>query len=305
MQEPQELPAEYVAGRFYVCPVTEDGKLLRLFTDTGGGLFLRESAVARLDLPTESVRLDEKAAMVVSLPRFTPESSIPSISTRDDPRWPELKGRLFVRSDDTGHFEGDGLLGQEWFGGRVWTFDYPGQRLLLGSLLDAPSVSANGVATLGFPVTSEGHRGSHFPSIEATIDGETHAFLFDTGATLRLSETALAELGGPRELATCFITTSLFQQWREGHPDWRIIENADLSVSGEPIIEVPLVNVAGLEAGPVWFTRRPDRNFHEFMSSMMDRQVEGALGGSLFQYFVVTVDYPRAVATFSLQSNDR
>ena len=59
--------------------------------------------------------------------------------------------------------------------------------------------------------------------------------------------------------------------------------------------------MAGIEAGPVWFTRRPDRNFHEYMSSMMDRKVEGALGRSLFQYFAITVDYPRAVAHFKAQ----
>jgi hypothetical protein len=51
-------------------------------------------------------------------------------------------------------------------------------------------------------------------------------------------------------------------------------------------------------SGPVWFTRRPDPNFHQFMSQFMDRQVEGALGGSALKFFRVTVDYPRAVAVF-------
>lgn len=64
------------------------------------------------------------------------------------------------------------------------------------------------------------------------------------------------------------------------------------------MIEVPSVKIAGLDSGPTWFTRRPDSAFHQFMSSMMDRRVEGALGGSLLQYFVVTVDYAQAIATF-------
>ena len=64
------------------------------------------------------------------------------------------------------------------------------------------------------------------------------------------------------------------------------------------MIEVPNVTVAGYTIGPVWFTRRPDKNFHEFMSKFMDRKVEGALGGSALRYFRVTVDYRNAVAIF-------
>ena len=50
--------------------------------------------------------------------------------------------------------------------------------------------------------------------------------------------------------------------------------------------------------GPVWFTRRPDPNFHQFASFWTDKQVEGALGGSALKYFRVTLDYPNAVAVF-------
>ena len=64
------------------------------------------------------------------------------------------------------------------------------------------------------------------------------------------------------------------------------------------MIQVPSVQIAGYNAGPVWFVRRPDRNFHEFMSQWMDRRIDGALGGSLLKYFAVTVDYPNAVAYF-------
>lgn len=48
----------------------------------------------------------------------------------------------------------------------------------------------------------------------------------------------------------------------------------------------------------MWFTRRADQNFHRYMSQFMDKQIEGALGGSALHYFRVTVDYPRAVAIF-------
>ena len=64
------------------------------------------------------------------------------------------------------------------------------------------------------------------------------------------------------------------------------------------MIEVPVITVAGLTAGPVWFTVRADKNFHEYMSQWMDRRIEGALGGSALRYYRVTVDYPNRRATF-------
>lgn len=60
--------------------------------------------------------------------------------------------------------------------------------------------------------------------------------------------------------------------------DWLVIENG-CRVSNQDIIRVPAITVGKTTIGPVWFTRRPDPNFHQFMSSMMDRRIYGALGG--------------------------
>ena len=111
---------------------------------------------------------------------------------------------------------------------------------------------------------------------------------------------ALTKLGdGTAESrATSFIVATRFDQWRQRHPDWRVVENADANAKGEPMIQVPLITVAGYTVGPVWFTRRPDKNFHQFMSQFMDRTVEGALGGSALRFFRLSVDYPNAVAVF-------
>jgi hypothetical protein len=146
---------------------------------------------------------------------------------------------------------------------------------------------------MGFRVEAGGRRVTHFPSIEATVGGATRPFLFDTGATVSLTEPAVGALGdgGPAERATSFVAASTFDRWSERH-DWRVVDDADLGVRGQPMIEVPEVTIAGYTVGPVWFTRRPDANFHEWMSSMMDRRVDGALGGSLLEHFVVTADYP-------------
>lgn len=69
------------------------------------------------------------------------------------------------------------------------------------------------------------------------------------------------------------------------------------------MIEVPTVSVAGHSIGPVWFTRRADKNFHEFMSQWMDRKVDGAIGGNALRYFRITIDYPNAVALFERPGN--
>ena len=65
------------------------------------------------------------------------------------------------------------------------------------------------------------------------------------------------------------------------------------------MIEVPVVEIGDLPVGPVWFTHRPDRAFHDYMSSMMDAPVEGALGGNALGELVMTIDYPGARAAFT------
>ena len=64
------------------------------------------------------------------------------------------------------------------------------------------------------------------------------------------------------------------------------------------MIEVPQVEIAGHKVGPVWFTRRADKNFTEWMSQWMDKEIHGAIGGDGLKHFCVTVDYPSAIAVF-------
>jgi hypothetical protein len=290
-----ELPATDEENRFFVTPVTPKGEKLRLYTDSGGGLFLLAGTVQRLGLHRQTLGEGKEKSEGTELPPFRPEASIP----------PPLKnhGVLFILppGQEKGLPEAmDGMLGQAWFSGRVWTWDYPGGRLLWHPDGDLPAVDASHRVTLGFQTDKSGQRLADFPRIAATVDGETLDLLFDTGATVSLSPEALAKLGdkGPATRGTSFIAAVHFDGWRKKHPDWRVIENADLGVKGEPMIEVPTLTVAGYTVGPVWFTRRPDKNFHQFMSQFMDRRVEGALGGSALRFFRVTVDYPHAVAVF-------
>jgi hypothetical protein len=248
-QKAVALPVDFTENRFFVTPMTVKGEKLRLYTDSGGGLFLFSGTVKRLGLPAKTMEDGQEKLEIVALPAFRPEASIP----------PPVGN-----------------------GGQL------------------PAVDAGHRVSLGFKTDKDGQRLLNFPRIAATVDGETLDLLFDTGATVVLSPEALAKLGdkGPALRGTSFIAAVHFDAWRQKHPDWRVVENADLGVKGEPMIEVPAVTVAGYTVGPVWFTRRPDPNFHQGMSQYMDRQVEGALGGSALRFFRVTVDYPNAVAVF-------
>ncbi|MGE4071431.1 MAG: hypothetical protein AB7E72_09680 [Lysobacterales bacterium] len=300
--EPVALPVDFRCDRFYVEPQTANGAILRLYTDTGGGLWLSKAAVQRLELDVVSLSEGDREMQFAALPKFAPGKGIPALDPDSDPRSGPAKGRLVVMPQDPPADFGDGMLGQDWFAGRRWTFDYANGQLLVGAApIDEKQAH---VVPLGFPKDESGRRKANFPSIVATVEGVELPFLFDTGATISSSAEAALAIGveGASECATSFIVASVFEAWRQAHPDWRVVENADVrggASKGEAMIEVPEVTIAGHTVGPVWFTRRADPNFHEYMSSFMDRKVDGALGGSLLRWFVVDVDYPGALARFT------
>ncbi|HET7656497.1 MAG TPA: hypothetical protein VFK18_05885, partial [Luteimonas sp.] len=191
----------------------------------------------------------------------------------------------------------DGMLGAPWFGDRTWQWDYRAGMLRLLPDGALPDTAPEHTVALGFQVDANGAHTTHFPRIPARVDGAELQFLFDTGATFRLDEAAAATLGDAavRERAGSFITVSVLQEWRARHPDWPYLERGD---AGAPMIQVPSVELAGYRTGPVWFSARPDRAFHEYMAQWMDRPVDGALGGNVFAGFRVTVDYVAAKAVF-------
>jgi hypothetical protein len=291
---PVEVPAEFTGGRVFVRAATASGGTLRFFTDTGGGTALvHPDAAARLGLRVDSLRADGETLAVVDFPPLPAGSPFPL------PGGP-FAGRLLVFPPQPSiHTDEDGMLGRVWFAERVWTFDYPGARLLLRAPGDLPPHDPAHRVPLGFQANRSGARTMNFPRIRIQVDGDSLDLLYDSGATLALSDSAHALLadGGPAVRGTSFITASVFERWRQRHPDWRVVEGAERGTR-EAVIQVPRISVGGFEVGPVWFTRRPDRNFHQYMSQWMDRRIDGALGGSALAYFRVTLDYPGAVAVF-------
>ncbi len=195
------------------------------------------------------------------------------------------------------------MLGQRWFAGGIWTFDFPQKRLILNPAPLRPTAqqSVHSVV-LGFP-TILGIRSGNHPRFAVTIDGRKVESLFDTGATLRLTHEAAKQIGDRhgRERATCFVAASVFDRWRTEHPNWRVVENAEERTK-LAIIEVPKVQIAGFEVGPAWFTRRPDAA-HRWMSTFMDQPIVASIGGNVLRHFRVTIDYPDAIGYFERETN--
>jgi len=143
-----------------------------------------------------------------------------------------------------------------------------------------------------------GIRTANHPGFAVTIAGQTVDALLDTGATVWLSREAqrIIDDEGPAQRATSFVSGDLFARWRTDHPEWRVIEKG-CQKTGEMLIEVPELEVAGWKAGPVWFTRRTPGSF-KWMSSFMNRPITASIGGNFLRHFRVTLDYPAAVAYF-------
>lgn len=284
---PVRLATEFFENRFIVTPRALSGRRLRLFTDSAGGLVLAKETAQELGLPLSGEGEDQTA----EFPVFQDNAFIPAALTNSLYLLPREQVDSIVPG-------ADGILGQQWFAGRVWTFDYRGKRLLWRAPGDLPKHAPEHEAKLHFQTNVKGVRQSNFARIEATVDGEALSFLLDTGASDILTSEALQEIGDgrPANRATSFLTQSVYDRWRNKHPDWKVV--AVKTKTGQAMIRVPKIEVGGYTVGPVWFSVQRDQAFHQYMAQWMDRPTEGALGGSAFKYLRMTVDWPNAVAVF-------
>jgi hypothetical protein len=304
----RQVAVDIRGHRFFAGWPLQRGGALHFYLDTGGGTnMLFPETLRRLALTPDTAIMGGDTVTSVRIPRTLGTALFPTLTDalpNPDSQTvrlyvPSLTGEAgrLVQDFQLDSLSVDGFLGQRWFADRVWTFDYPGRRLLFHGSEPVASIPARCWVPLGFQTDSAGHRTLSFPRITAVVDGDTVDFLFDTGAMTTLTDSAwrVADPQEPRHRATSFITRERFDRWQARHPDWPLVRNAEQG-TGAPMIRVPQIDVGGTRMGPVWFTERPDGNFHEFMSQMMDRRIDGALGGSAWRYVAIVVDYPRARA---------
>jgi hypothetical protein len=190
----------------------------------------------------------------------------------------------------------DVFFGQNLFMGKSWTIDYPGRKVWVNTPLNRTDQMRPGMESIGFKKNESGEKIFGHPSMQIVVDGDTIDVLFDTGATIILSDNGKKALHTDKKtIAGSFIASSVFDKWRTRHPEWKYFEKTDRS---NDVIEVPGITIAGVEAGPVLFARRPDSAWSEGMIGSMDKVVKGAIGGSALKYYRVTIDYNADLIAF-------
>ena len=297
--EQGHLPSEVILGKHQIDQVEFKNDLiyieipsgldtLTFFTDTGGGRFVFPEITTPTELNIDSTFDSNGWSESIVLGDFFEERNIPSPFGP----MPIYRGEKF-RSDFNA-----GLLGSFWFGKRKWEIDYENDKLSILDSVNWSLVKEENTIDLGFQKDSADQFTTYFPSIKIVVGYDTIPVLFDSGATITFSDEAIDSIGSEKTIAGSFIIASIFDKWRTEHPGWKYLKNGDQSV-GEDVIEVPQVKIGNHTVGPVWFARRNDSNFTEWMSKWMDRTIEGAIGGSCFKHFEsVIIDYPNEKALF-------
>lgn len=283
------LPTAFVDDRFFVVPTLANGSELRALADTGGGLYFFSDAADRLKMTVKGVSEDDYKGLATDFPAFAEGKGIPAPLSA--PKFipvapaPVRMNLTWITPDI------DGMLGETWFAGQTWTFDYAKKQLLYhpGKLSLSSKVKR---IDMGLPKPASRGPSISYPRIDISVAGDTFSVLLATGSSVAISAKALKELGGgPAIRGTSLVSNSRMEEWRKAHPDWRYIPDAE-ERSGEPMIEVPVVEIGDVKVGPVWFTQRPDANFRETFSEWTDQPIDGALGPNALRELRVTLDYP-------------
>jgi len=284
------LPTKYDADRFFAVPSTGNGLQLELLVATGDRSMIYSDAARTFGSPISR----GVSGSTILLPPFDPDRAIPSPHSGDG--YILIKHARYRRSylpDSC-----SGILGESWFGGGVWTFDYPGKKLQLRPVGALPDVDRKHRVSLTFRTSGLRTRDNNLPRLDIRVAGERLSMLLDTGATTTLEAKALKRLddkGDPLR-GMSFVKKSTLRAWRDAHA-WRVIESAEKD-SGAALIVVPRIEVAGHAVGPVWFVARSDAYLINDVSRELDKRIDGILGGNALKYFRMTLDYPSGEARF-------
>jgi len=300
------LPTSFIDGeRFYFKVAIGQKDTIMAFGDTGGGISMLiphdknyrifdsrlKTGIVKGLMPMDYVLFNE----VVKDPKFPIPQTLDKFIIRTPffrvkepyllipPLENEVKLMMEVQP------ETDAFFGQTFFMDHSWTIDYLNEKIWVNTPLNKSEKNHLNVQKLGFKKNANGAKINGHPSMVIEVDGDSIDVLFDTGASLVLSDTGREQFHTDKKtMGGSFIAASLFDKWRKNHPEWNYYPNSDLL--GD-VIEVPSIKIGEHEVGPALFARRRDEVWSEGMISSMDKVVKGAVGGSVLKYFKVTVDY--------------
>nr|WP_321412210.1 hypothetical protein [uncultured Allomuricauda sp.] len=312
---PVELPSLFLdSARFFLkLPLLENDTVLA-YCDTGGGFSMILPKVTEREhlamhvrtgllkgvMPFDYVLFDD-IVTDSTLPRPYPMRNFIIRSPfapvkKSFLMIPPMDGELKMVSEKMPQM--DAFLGQGFFMGKSWTIDYLNQKIWTNTPLETSDSSNPDVQKIGLKKNEHGSIIFGHPSMQISVDDESIDVLFDTGASFVLSDNGKKVLDTQvGTMAGSFIASSIFDEWKNKHPDWKIYPGSDLD---RDIIEVPLVRVGSHEVGPVLFARRKDEVWSESMIYSMDKVVKGASGGSLLKNFKVTIDYNTQLIKFDV-----
>lgn len=290
-QTPRVIPTRYVADRFFAAPVSQQGDTILMLMDTGGGnVFVSTSELARMGITPKFLGVEQRDSFFTggAFPKFRDDASIPA--PLGTPR-----GQIFgIGTGSISELGGGGMVGHNWFAGRVWVLDYPNHRAAYYET--PPSPKPFGPHTI--PMTLKKPLTRDDPRIQVVVDGDTVEMLLDTGATTELSpEAIVAEGAGPAVRAGAFAAARLWDKWHAKHPEWTVVPKGEV-YSKADVIRVPSVSIAGYDVGPIWFSKRPDTVYDGMMKALMDKPILASIGGAAFRPFKLTLDYVNQRVTF-------
>jgi hypothetical protein len=308
-----QLPSQFIDGeRFYLKIAVVGGDTILAYCDTGGGssmLFPNYNknptvnskiklAIFKALLPMNYILFDDlvvdnKFPKPVPLRKKVLRNPISIVKTPYliiPPLDKELKMAINAQPEIGAFF------GQDFFMYKSWTIDYIQKNVWVNTPLNKTEIEFANVQKIGFKKNKNQENIFGHPSMIIEVDGDTIDMLFDTGATSILTETGKKDFETTKEsFGSSFIAASIFQKWRDKHPEWKYYPKAEWL--GD-MIEVPKIKIGGHEVGPVLFSQRPDEVWSEGMIASMDKVVKGAIGGSALKYFKVTIDYNSELIRF-------
>jgi hypothetical protein len=288
------IPTRYRGDRFFAAPVSQQGDTIVLLMDTGGGgVFVIKPVLERLGIAPKFVEVAEGDSVFEGgpFPTFSHDASIPpALGT------PRAQIMGFGVKPIAVFDSAVGMVGHNWFAGRVWVLDYPHHQAAYYET--PPTPKPFGPHTI--PMRLKRPLVRDDPRIQVIVAGDTIDMLLDTGATSVLTPAAIAIVGpGPAIRASAFVAARLWDRWHNAHPDWRVIPAGEANMRAD-LIGVPVVSIAGYDVGPIWFAKRPDGVYDGMMKSLMDKPILASIGGAAFRQFKVTMDYVNQRVTFEM-----
>jgi hypothetical protein len=242
----------------------------RFLVDSGGGGFLLTEPLAKeLGLGLGEVEEEEgtKFASVT-----TPlQASVGTMALDLDPTRiaVEIGGDNILPAAAPGH--ADGLLPGHVLAHYDVVFDYPAGTFTLARVGALPHQ--------GTPRAMPVQARSGFPRTELEIDGTTHGFLVDTGASFTM------------------VSTKLLEAWGSAHPDWPRQSGAvgEATTLGGQALETMTVRGArwgATDLGELALVSQQAGVFEKWMSSMTAAPIVGSLAGNVLKRFRLELDYP-------------